>query len=125
MNRVNFRAVCRELGIYENALSQMKKTNPEKFHYIQNLDDDLVIAYRKYEAQKIELLQQIAHMYYSLSDKRRLTKFSRFLFYRGLFTNSLSFVASVTGVLFKAIEKMDHLTFVRYSKIIDLYKEFE
>lgn len=120
---MNLREACRELGLYENALSYMKRNNPEKFEHIMALDDNPVAAYRKYKNNMNELAHELTHMYYALAEKRKLMELSRLLYRNGIFGSELSFINGIGGIVFTTFVDMNFRVFLRYTKVLEIYKE--
>lgn len=122
---MSIKDACNTLGVDERSVYWMRHGSKEKYKYISSLDDDFAESYKAYENMKEILLSDLTDMYYLLADKKRLTELGRLLTVKGLFSSSASFYVSINKFIFKSDLKMNHDAFLKYTKVLEIYKELE
>jgi len=110
------------LGLHQNFFASIKTSCPARYQYIISLSPNLTEAYRKYMNEQEDYKAQLTEIYYELSDKKKVSAFSKHLMKKGLYKNFNGFATAINYTLFRAKDGLgNHRFFIKAPKIIAEY----
>ncbi len=114
------------LGLSHSYFFVMREKSPVKYAYISKLADTLSDALTAYNKEMEEVIEENIKMYYWLEERRLVSRFSAYLFDKGLYDSPKSFRVGAQAVLFKADSVFHkHATFIKFKSIIELHDDFK
>ena len=117
------REVEDKLGIPNNTFAVMKCQQTDKFNYMSSLDKSLVKAYNTYYKEIRSLIDELVPMYYDLEDRKLLYSFSKLMETEGIYKKPNGFSTAAPKIIFRVSDTLNHRTFIKYKKVLKLYKE--
>lgn len=122
----NLAKIALELGLNRNAIYVMRKTSPQRFDYIFELDPkDFKKAYRAYQKEMDDTKARLVDIYYELFDKQEISKFGRLLKDRGVFNHKNSFGTTIIDKIFSSRPGFwSHSSYVNAVKTVEIYDEY-
>ena len=119
-------AMALDLGLDEGFFYSLKCSSPEKNRYMSSLGENMYDGYCKYINEMSEVKRKSVSNHYWLSNRSKVSEFSRFLKEEGIYGNDMSFTSTVNGILYNSIIGFSgHPTFVKYKKILSLFEKFK
>jgi len=126
-----FKQQAERIGRGKDYFYLMRRSNKELFSYIQNLttSGNLADGYIRYQELSNELSNTLASMYYELTEQRKLLKFSKFIYKKGIYKSEASCMNTMSKIAFISREQlMKFESFKKMKQVVALYdrfKEFE
>jgi len=118
---------AKAVGRHKGYFAQLKSLKYPLWYKFKSLDDNLVVAYRKYEKEQNEVKDSITKIYYELVDDKKLHFFSNWLIGKiPAYRCSNTFYESINATMGSYSDKFLRLgTLDNYKLVIKLYEEYK